>query len=61
MTDDERDAVLRATARTSANTLLIVEKLATGLREDLGQVYGRCWPSTATRAVETSRALSPGR
>lgn len=40
MTDDERDALIRSTAKSSANTLLLLDKLASGLREDLGQVFG---------------------
>ena len=40
MTDDERDALIRSTAKSAANTLLLLDKLASGLREDLGQVFG---------------------
>ncbi len=40
MTDDERDALIRSSARSGANTLLLLEKLASGLREDLGQIFG---------------------
>ena len=40
MTDDERDALIRSSAKSAANTLLLLDKLASGLREDLGQIFG---------------------
>lgn len=39
MTDDERE-LLKAIARQCANTQLLLERFASGAREDLGQIFG---------------------
>lgn len=40
MTDDERDALLMAMAKATANQRLQLEQFASGVREDLQQIFG---------------------
>ena len=40
MTDDERDALAKSSARSTANTAMLLDQLANGLCEDLQQIWG---------------------